>query len=556
MFGPHLIIDGSRCNTRKLADRILVEQVLNDYPTAIGMTKIGGPYMFEYQAPDPAYSGVSGLVVIAESHIAIHTFPELDYFTMDIFSCKNFDHEKAIEYIRDAFEVKEMDRMLVQRGLSFKGPHHGKNGATDELIAAAEARLQAGIVSKEPALPNDTYDAPETLSDERAAVLARRASEYQAAGLDAAGGRMLWPQYGITPDLGTYGDATTAATGSTASDDACESCARSGATVVALTGDQHAPVTANGTPLPASEPVLVNPTASMSGLLDKMTVTGGQGRALGLALAEWERLARGAKTTIALTLSAPVIAEGMRELLVYAVEHGYVDSVLASGENLLADLYEALGYVHFVADDGAVVMSDEGRAHALAFFRDFLAEQAQSGATAIPASTLWQRLGASLPTKAPRKGLLQAAAQTGTPIYTPDLGLSALGAALLASSHGASSGASVTVDGAADTLALARTLAAQDSFGVIQCGAGAADALLAQAQATTSLLHLPTPALVGVVALGGQPFATGRHAIAVRADASLALPLLVSGLAQRHPQPRTRAIAAPVANVEKAPALA
>ena len=102
MFGPHLIIDGSRCDTRKLADRILVEQVLNDYPAAIGMTKIGGPYMFEYQAPDPAYSGVSGLVVIAESHIAIHTFPELDYFTMDIFSCKNFDHEKAIEYIRDA----------------------------------------------------------------------------------------------------------------------------------------------------------------------------------------------------------------------------------------------------------------------------------------------------------------------------------------------------------------------------------------------------------------------------------------------------------------------
>src|SRR6185312_4002180 len=138
VFGPHLIIDGSRCNTRKLADRILVEQVLNDYPTAIGMTKIGGPYMFEYQAPDPAYSGVSGLVVIAESHIAIHTFPELDYFTMDIFSCKNFDHEKAIAYIKAAFDVQEMDRMLIQRGLAFKGPHHGANGATDELIAAAE----------------------------------------------------------------------------------------------------------------------------------------------------------------------------------------------------------------------------------------------------------------------------------------------------------------------------------------------------------------------------------------------------------------------------------
>src|SRR5690348_2080548 len=167
------------------------------------MTKIGGPYMFEYQAPDPAYSGVSGLVVIAESHIAIHTFPELDYFTMDIFSCKNFDDVNAIEDIRTAFDVREMDRVVAQRGLSFQGPHHGKNGATDELIAAAEARLQAGIISKEPALPDElpNEQPTESLGDERAAILARRA----AAGLDAAGGRMLWPQYGVTPDIGTYG---------------------------------------------------------------------------------------------------------------------------------------------------------------------------------------------------------------------------------------------------------------------------------------------------------------------------------------------------------------
>ena len=445
--------------------------------------------------------------------------------------------------------------MLVQRGLSFKGPHHGSNGATDELIAAAEARLKAGIVSKEPALPDDAKHAehaPDAMSEERAAILAHRASEYQAAGLDAAGGRMLWPQYGVTPDIGTYGAATDA-TDAPGMDGACEPCARGGATVVALTGARHALANANGTPLPASEPVLVNPTASMSGLLDKMTATGGQGRALGLALAEWERLARGEKTTIALTLSAPVIAEGMRELLVYTVEHGYVDSVIASGENLLADLYEALGYVHFVADDGSIVMSDEGRAHALAFFRDFLAEQAQGSEASVPASALWQRLGASLPVKAPRKGLLQAAAQTGTPIYTPDLSVSALGAVLLA----VSGGESVTVDTAADTLALARLLAAQDAFGVIQCGAGAADALLAQAQAATTLLNLPTPALAGMVALGAQPFATGRHATTVRADASLALPLLVSGLAQRHPRPRTPVtVTTEVTSPEKAPALA
>ncbi|HEY7976051.1 MAG TPA: adenosylmethionine decarboxylase, partial [Ktedonobacterales bacterium] len=266
MFGPHLIIDGSRCNTQKLADRILVEQVLNEYPTAIGMTKIGGPYMFEYQAPDPAYSGVSGLVVIAESHIAIHTFPELDYFTLDIFSCKNFDHELAIRYIKDAFEVTEMDRMLLQRGLSFRGPHHGALGATDELIAAADARLAAGIISKEPALP----DAPTEAT----------------ASPNVAGGRMLWPQYGVTPDVGTYGDAVD---GLDAVDAARQQATRTASATHAVERDEQAPgvragariiarspmdatlTLPDGRTLPATTPALVNPTASISGLLDKLS---------------------------------------------------------------------------------------------------------------------------------------------------------------------------------------------------------------------------------------------------------------------------------------------
>ena len=171
MFGPHLLIDGSRCNAQKLGDRLLIERLLSDYPAAIGMTKIGGPYLFEYQAPDPAYSGVSGIVVIAESHIALHTFPALDYFTLDIFSCKHFDHETAIRYVRDALEVGQMDRMLVQRGLGFRGPHHGAAGATDELIAAAEARLAADIVSLETATPE-----VRTVVDSRASATTRTAA--------------------------------------------------------------------------------------------------------------------------------------------------------------------------------------------------------------------------------------------------------------------------------------------------------------------------------------------------------------------------------------------
>jgi S-adenosylmethionine decarboxylase len=506
LFGPHLIIDGTRCDTSKLADRILVEQVMNDYPAAIGMTKIGGPYMFEYQAPDPAYSGVSGIVVIAESHIAIHTFPELDYFTMDIFSCKNFDHELAIEYIRKAFDVKEMDRMLVQRGLSFRGPHHGKLGATDELIAAADARLAAGIVSKETAVPGEF--GPPAVENGRAAAIARHAESAD----EHAAGRMIWPQYGVTPDVGTYGAEA---------EEDCETCARDGATVAPL----HIPTDAR-----AIEATQVNPTASISGLLDKLSSSGGQGRALGRTLAQWEKLARDGDATIALALATPVLAEGLREQMVYAVEHRYVDVVVATGADLFADLYESLGHAH-VETAGGPAMTDEGRDATLSYFTDFLASlEAQ---TLADGSDLWRALGEALPATAPRKGLLQAAAAASVRIFATGLTTGPLANALLSAR---AKGFPVPLDPSRDILALARLLAEAPRLGVVRVGEGAADALIAQARESASLLDLPATTLVGSVTLdASHPLALGDGHVAVTADASIALPLLIMGLAQRVP---------------------
>jgi S-adenosylmethionine decarboxylase len=534
VFGPHLIIDGSRCNTKKLADRILVEQVLNDYPAAIGMTKIGGPYMFEYQAPDPAYSGVSGLVVIAESHIAIHTFPELDYFTMDIFSCKNFDHEKAIAYIKEAFDVEEMDRMLVQRGLSFKGPHHGANGATDELIAAAEARLAAGVVSKEPALA----DEPAALADGREAALARRAGEAPAA--PQGEGRMIWPQYGVTPDVGTYGTTLTGE-----ADDTCDTCVRGGATVAPLGHAGETVALPDGRSLSATEPPLVNPTASISGLLDKLTAGAGQGRALGRALSEWERLARAKDTTIAMTLAEPVIAAGLRETLVYAVEHRYMDVIIASADDLFADIYEALGEAHY-ADDSGVIASDSGRARALAFVSDALS--GANAKTITSSAALWKALGEALPSQAPRKGLLQAAATFGVTIVTPDLGASAIGAVLAAArAHGNA----MTIDSSVDLIALAATLGERPHLGVIRVGAGLEDSLLLQARDSAEIVGAQRPTISGSVTIGANGLGQG---VSVATDASLAAPLLITGLAQRIPG--VRHVAQPEGKREAEPALA
>ena len=95
-FGPHLTLDGYGCNREKLEDLDLIYSILDEFPSYIGMTKIMPPYVFRYTGLKPEDWGVSGFVLIAESHISIHTFPCKNYLSLDIFSCKNFDAEKAV----------------------------------------------------------------------------------------------------------------------------------------------------------------------------------------------------------------------------------------------------------------------------------------------------------------------------------------------------------------------------------------------------------------------------------------------------------------------------
>jgi len=57
--------------------------------------------------------------MIAESHISIHTFPDQDYVFVDIFSCKNFDVDKAIGYVLDAFGATKSKKHVIARGLDF-----------------------------------------------------------------------------------------------------------------------------------------------------------------------------------------------------------------------------------------------------------------------------------------------------------------------------------------------------------------------------------------------------------------------------------------------------
>jgi S-adenosylmethionine decarboxylase len=118
-FGPHLMLDLRECNAEKLKDYNLIFDILHELPEKIGMTKITQPYVFPYAGLVPEDKGITGTVIIAESHISIHTFQEKDYCFVDVFSCKDFDVEYAAEYIIKAFESKKYDKHVIDRGKDF-----------------------------------------------------------------------------------------------------------------------------------------------------------------------------------------------------------------------------------------------------------------------------------------------------------------------------------------------------------------------------------------------------------------------------------------------------
>ena len=119
MFGPHLTLDMYGCSKRKLKDVNFVYNFLDELPEMIGMTKIMPPYTFSYSGLKPEDWGVSGIVLIAESHISVHTFPEKNYLSFDIFSCKEFDVDPAADLVVNKFEAKTYEKNFFMRGRHF-----------------------------------------------------------------------------------------------------------------------------------------------------------------------------------------------------------------------------------------------------------------------------------------------------------------------------------------------------------------------------------------------------------------------------------------------------
>lgn len=115
----HLVIEGRGGDWHKLQDLPALYDLLDTLPGRINMTKIMPPIVTRYVGVTPEDWGISGFVMIAESHISVHTFPERHEVSIDVFSCKEFDPTHACALLSEAFGLQEVETCVLRRGLEY-----------------------------------------------------------------------------------------------------------------------------------------------------------------------------------------------------------------------------------------------------------------------------------------------------------------------------------------------------------------------------------------------------------------------------------------------------
>jgi S-adenosylmethionine decarboxylase len=112
-IGKHLIVDfwfGKKIEDPKKLGRVLIKAAKKAGNT---------PLEFSYHKFNP--QGITGVLLLAESHIAFHSWPEFNFLAIDIFTCgKKAFPEKALKYLKRIFKPKRVKIWKLNRGTKWK----------------------------------------------------------------------------------------------------------------------------------------------------------------------------------------------------------------------------------------------------------------------------------------------------------------------------------------------------------------------------------------------------------------------------------------------------
>jgi S-adenosylmethionine decarboxylase len=115
------MIDGYAATGPLMTDAAALRQLLADLPGEMGMYAICAPVVVEVGPnchKDPG--GLSGFVMIAESHISFHTFPGRGFVTIDLYTCQTgLNRAATIDRLLQAFELTDAEIHIQERGLRY-----------------------------------------------------------------------------------------------------------------------------------------------------------------------------------------------------------------------------------------------------------------------------------------------------------------------------------------------------------------------------------------------------------------------------------------------------
>jgi S-adenosylmethionine decarboxylase len=109
--GAHVLADFWGCQFEKLDDEQLLMDYLRQAAKSAQMTILGEEsHKFSPQ-------GFTGLLLLSESHISIHTYPERGYAAIDVFTCGGGMTQNAIAFLKEVLQPEHVNQMVVRRGI-------------------------------------------------------------------------------------------------------------------------------------------------------------------------------------------------------------------------------------------------------------------------------------------------------------------------------------------------------------------------------------------------------------------------------------------------------
>ena len=133
-LGIHLLIELCSCNSAKINDVDYIEKIM------VQAAETAGAKVLKTAFQDFNPQGVSGVVVIAESHLTIHTWPEFGYAAVDIFTCgTTVEPWKAAGFLRQELEAHEYQIRDFQRGMPNMEGHTDHEFGHEQIAACGHS---------------------------------------------------------------------------------------------------------------------------------------------------------------------------------------------------------------------------------------------------------------------------------------------------------------------------------------------------------------------------------------------------------------------------------